>query len=997
MEQEQKGISGIPISGALVIVALILGLITIPQLPYTPSRPKNVEPIKIAQPEVKVRARLWQDPFAAVMRDEDYSKTKPKNNKISNLIDQIDHEDKGHTVVLGVMVFGGPYAEDAESRTRYRYAVLSALGELGYVPKDSEHIGYLKNVSFNNKNNESWNLELLPYEWFESDFPSPGKILVLWLNDASFYGSPLKRLSNLADALNPKTRNNEPALKLKILGPAGSTNLRSIVEEVNLEEKQKKALRNVEIFSWSATVDPEKLLPEKVRQNNCSRISLAEYIENNCMIGKDKTLSFYRTIGSDKELTDLLVNELDLRGLLPKTNSDISNTKNTYGHIALISEWDTFYGRNLPETFIKSVVDKCGLAKEKIDWIYKISYMQGIDGQIPEDTSVAAKTSNSSDKKETDKKEEDIEKAEGRSQYDYLRRLALRLKKLDEKIIKNNKGKGIKAIGVLGSDVYDKLLVLQAIYKLFPNVIFFTTDLDARLLHPHELKWTRNLVIASNFGLRLNENLQKKIPPFRDNYQTSLFLSTQIALSTCMNKHNEADKWFDTPRVFEVGRSGAFPLEFKNSASQEIGNICQIFDNSEGSIHPTHPGYGGVWMHSAFRWLFFVAALLFVICFVIYYSRLWNKEVAKGVEGSLAYVLSPCFLILFLIILVFLLTFIITSQFQGGEPFTFFEGISIWPSEFLRLLAAGLSLYFLITGILKTRWTDKKLSNQFFNPSPDPSSKEKVDTLKKCITERVKPPASVWDVYKNYTTWKRRCLRVFSLSLLYFGICASIIFMFGKPFVPYRGSVSKIIDICGITVFAVPFFILLLIWVIDSTNISRWLIRRLSEVWVDWPEEATRDISIKFKADPSCIKEWIDFQVIVKISENVGRFVYYPFIVILILGASRLRYFDKWDLPIGLLIVIMLGLSYSVYCAISLRKTAQETKERILHKLWERQMNAKGDGNASLAEQIKMMSDAIKSTRKGAFVPFFEQPWARAVALFLGGSGSLLALNLLPF
>ena len=135
--------------------------------------------------------------------------------------------------------------------------------------------------------------------------------------------------------------------------------------------------------------------------------------------------------------------------------------------------------------------------------------------------------------------------------------------------------------------------------------------------------------------------------------------------------------------------------------------------------------------------------------------------------------------------------------------------------------------------------------------------------------------------------------------------------------------------------------------------------------------------------------------MIIKISETVNRFVYYPFIVILILGASRLRYFDRWDMPVGLLIVIMLGLAYSIYCAVSLRREAQQARKKILHKLWEKQLNLQAKNKEALSEQIKMMYDAIKSMHKGAFVPFFEQPFVRAVALFIGGGGSLVALNYL--
>ena len=54
---------------------------------------------------------------------------------------------------------------------------------------------------------------------------------------------------------------------------------------------------------------------------------------------------------------------------------------------------------------------------------------------------------------------------------------------------------------------------------------FFTTDLDALLLHPAAQTRTRNLLVASGFGLRLRPDIQSEIPPFRSNYQTAEFLA----------------------------------------------------------------------------------------------------------------------------------------------------------------------------------------------------------------------------------------------------------------------------------------------------------------------------------------------------------------------------------------------------------------------------------------------------------------------------------------
>ncbi len=97
----------------------------------------------------------------------------------------------------------------------------------------------------------------------------------------------------------------------------------------------------------------------------------------------------------------------------------------------------------------------------------------------------------------------------------------------------------MKAIGVLGSDFYDKHLVLQALRQRIPDAVYFTTDLDARALHPEHLQWTRNLLVATHFALSLRKDekvdIQGEAPPFRGAYQTSVFFAVLRAL----NEHPE--------------------------------------------------------------------------------------------------------------------------------------------------------------------------------------------------------------------------------------------------------------------------------------------------------------------------------------------------------------------------------------------------------------------------------------------------------------------------
>ena len=140
--------------------------------------------------------------------------------------------------------------------------------------------------------------------------------------------------------------------------------------------------------------------------------------------------------------------------------------------IVIFTESDTAYSHQIKSELNKQIDDK-----EKLKFY---SYLRGLDGR-QEDLGPQSKT-------ETSRSDDALssllsgsaisESSLGTSQFDYLRRLALEFERKDKKINKRN----ICAVGVLGSDIYDKMLVLEAVRLELPAAVFFTTDLDALYL-----------------------------------------------------------------------------------------------------------------------------------------------------------------------------------------------------------------------------------------------------------------------------------------------------------------------------------------------------------------------------------------------------------------------------------------------------------------------------------------------------------------------------------
>ena len=593
MADEKGPGSPLPVS-ALILALAALGIWGLPKAPLKSDRPALTRLHK-ADPREEVRARLWEDPFEAVLK-EVQEKEFPRNPepKVEIPNDLKEEIPKGGATILGVMTNGGPYAEDGEWRLRYRYAVVSALLRAGYRPWDERHIGnFYYNYSprtLRDKENSfpvtlyhcalgipasvahpllefvysfpgglrpvsassdatQW-LEdpresvapsmscIVPYEFFWK--PKTGQegkdvVLLVWINDHACLQNehPLTRIKEVigrADQFPEGKEEDTP--RIKIIGPVGSTPMVKILRGLAKESDFKK---HVQFFCPTATATSQDLL----EWSNIGCELETEFLSSQELLTKFKEhkIDFHRTILTDDALARALVQEIDLRVHLRRGRTV---------DVALVGEKDTIYSRSLIKSFIKAFENVSdGTAHQDTSYgsasrdssnskvpkfrTKSFSYLRGLDGKLPgkarnEKTEVGTKAETS------DKEESREDRPVGCSRFDYLERLAERVALYEKDVKARHNSAGVLAIGILGSDVYDKLLVIQALRQRFPQKLFFTTDMDARLLYGDYRRWTRNTIVVSSFGLSLNPYIQGSVPPFRDSYQTSLFFTSLVAL-----------------------------------------------------------------------------------------------------------------------------------------------------------------------------------------------------------------------------------------------------------------------------------------------------------------------------------------------------------------------------------------------------------------------------------------------------------------------------------
>ncbi|MCW8936226.1 MAG: hypothetical protein OQK98_16050 [Gammaproteobacteria bacterium] len=1084
--------------GGIAVILLALGVFIIADNPFQPSRPDV--PNKPLNSTENVRARLWQDPFEAV----EHYKNAPQHNSATDGFDELIsqlQQNKNHDKqnvsysydlhVIAVMVTGGPYAENKETRIRSRYAVSTGLLSAGYIPFDSEHISYVESTKFTDEYN--WP-GIIPHELFnlaDSEKNSgeqrfSANALVLWLDDGAISrNKPLNMLAELKDLfiLNQQqidNKDNKLKIKFDIIGPAGSTTLTKMYRNINCNtpdnncnlplDKYGDENNKIRVFSPRATLDDEA-----IRQT-------LNTTANNQKNKPEIKLNFpglHRTIATDSMLVDNLLCEMLRRGINPfhekkfveTYNNDnplkIGNTKctnyslkslNKMGkkdYVVLIGEWDTSYSRNFKTLFkekISTVVKKANepsntenidinkaieYTTQNIDWLYSFFYLRGLDGEISKNNNsddTKTKSKSSSDSKNSKKS---FRRAAGANQFDYLRRLGVQISDLEKKYI--DKGT-IRAIGIVGSDTYDKLLILQALRYRFPDVLFFTTDLDARMLHQDENKYTRNLVVASAFGLTPeNKNHHYHGLAFRDSYQTALYNSIQQSLNSPMDDlYSKCTKFYNTEnsrdcvspvKIFEIGNNTAVDYSHENNTYDRFPE--KILES--GDINNKVTLYISIFI-SLFVLLFLLTSNVTriytsVIFFIIAYVSIW----------------------------------LYTYDLSANKEFhAIFTGTSVWPAYIIRMVASITAIILIIYAIinLKTNTidiiTDNELSTKHcirfidtlreviiqpgtnffkkivlqiiaalkwlfcYNYYDTKTSKSKINPgYFTCIfisswgcKDKKHDEKHLSDLFYQYLYLSKpvpRFIRVFFISVFYFIVTYTIIFSFpSTPVTPFVGEVNANTSFKILLSVLVP-YVLLIFLISDITRLNARFVFLMTKYNIIWPENILDRYCKKYGLSKEISTEKLKIDLVVKRSKVVDKLICFPFIILTLMILSRSSVFDRWHTSPQLAFVILLGLIIALSSAIRLRNSAKMIRYYALKNLNDiyktllykeanpdKFLNNKTTlCNSRMSESVKNLIEEIRNIKTGPFTPLAQHPIISAIALPFGGVGGLYIIDAL--
>ena len=608
MTSDAKSLAGPLVPKLLVLLAISMGiLVTEPPL-ATDRVLRSGATAQLADERNGYPSYFWEDPFqvARIFKPEPTAEPTRPPKQLKELIE----DDVRMVIFAGLDGESDPAS--VERRIRTRSAVASALSGRADMLCIRQS-GQLKPCRLSQASGRILaaceifeGINLADARWFKV---GQGKVVVVYVNEIQLPPTS-GSLRFLAEAAGFEKHNDR---KFTYIGVGRSDYLWRFIGEAAKAHSKPVYLPalpvpEITVYSpfgsaehdlvWEHLERSMKLNPEQISEVAANDASPPPSFSRTFDYSNSQArIRLHRLGADDGDLCRALIEELYLRGIPRENQGD-----KIRDGVLILADADRYHSRLLVGSFRKAWQHRWGgkdamrwknrereaaakgrrpgtappreldysLSRELTTEVRVVHYLEALDGMSagPE----AGKKEDVAKPSSRPDAAGGVHPAEGFSQYDSLRRLPPRLRDLERA-----DGVRYRAIGLFGSDVHDKLLLLRALRPAFPEAVYFTNDLDARLWQGKERSSSTNLVVAGAFGLALDGNLQGDVPPFRSSYQTATYLACLHAIgfghrASCpcklLGKEMEArcKTAFSWPgrevEIHEIGRTGDHLLSY---------------------------------------------------------------------------------------------------------------------------------------------------------------------------------------------------------------------------------------------------------------------------------------------------------------------------------------------------------------------------------------------------------------------------------------------------
>jgi hypothetical protein len=433
------------------------------------------------------------------------------------------------------------------------------------------------------------------------------------------------------------------------------------------------------------------------------------------------------------------------------------------------------------------------------------------------------------------------------------------------------------------------------------------------------------------------------------------------------------DAWLNPARIFEITRTGTL--------LSLCGEDCDQYNPIQPPIRPLYPQLPegqAIWLGG----LLVALSLLLLITLLIPVVR----DVALPFVAAAAIVTLLCGIAL-------LLPQLAGKMTQGdiGEPLTL-QGASIWPTILLRALGIVVSFSMIVQVIWQAHKNLYSVANHLqmkveFDCKQPKKAQGGVEQAKKESAADIECDiCKAWREYVCRGRWGARCYRavifITLIAIVYIMLCQ----IFNWPLYPARGEFVQGVY-TGVTVLSLVALQLLIFFVLDATWLCLDFVSKLNKRTL-WPPEARSHYEVQLgltryrgyaEIDP-IIDDWIDLTFVRLRTECINRFISYPFIVIALLLLSRSTLFANYPPDAPFLITTSISLMVTFICALMLPHAADQARDYARRDIMKAIVRTKGPPyDERVAGQLEALLNRVNSLHEGAFRPFTEQPYVRAL------------------
>ena len=550
----------------------------------------------------------------------------------------------------------------------------------------------------------------------------------------------------------------------------------------------------------------------------------------------------------------------------------------------------------------------------------------------------------------------------------------------------------INLVGVFSNHIEDKLAILRRVRPMYPNANFITTDMHADFLQRNNLAFTRNLLVASHYGLKpkIASNLS-----FRDTYQVAVFEAVTLSLNQHDQLETQESLQLDQASVFEIGNfyaarygyqetdeSAQAPVESirttKPDSRQLLRNALIVFVVGVLSVlfmalflpffqplvswsaNKQKPSLAELYIVPSRIWIEIGLAFA-ATCFMAWYMQQYSTMFVVAVFGLLFLVairgpfgqsqtlwLRPVLYSLFLFIM---LTLAFVELQRPHEDLDWFNGTCIWPSFFLMsgvCIVAGRKFSRFIAN-RRFPWyitTDKVMD--FIQPliAEDRSigiaengglGSKAEDLIKMCwyqlhlkgdVNNQVWHRQVIRSAVRELNKDAVKTIRWIAISSLLAIFLLSVIFNVPISPPPARGAYSIIVSYFANILATLLLFTMVSLLLLQTVVLRRYISIIRKNIKLRIHPNETSNLEAVERIRK--LLDWVEVT-----SGRSTRGLLLPSALVLVYAIARLPVWDGWHLNLSALTTLLVPMGATIVASLALRQEAHRLRNKATRLLKE--------------------------------------------------------------